>query len=132
MKKTSIVIITIVAICAAVATGIFLRKSTDSAKPSGDSIAQEESAPIMRLRDKDDTITVHIGADGKQRFTVTSNEGEVKAKLLTMEELLVTLPESAEKVGRGMADISADNSSQEQVQPATPTAPPAQLIERIK
>lgn len=70
----------------------------------------EQAIPVIQLQDGSQLIQVFLDQDNEQRFTVTNASGRVQAELLTLEELRASLPGTAEKVGNGLADISATNT----------------------
>lgn len=72
----------------------------------GRSLAQ----PVLTLKKDDRNIEILIWGQ-RQFFTVTNDAGEILAERVTMDELTAQLPETAEQVGAGLADISAENSA---------------------
>ncbi|MEM1294427.1 MAG: hypothetical protein AAGH89_03615 [Verrucomicrobiota bacterium] len=95
MKKATIISVVLLAIVGAIV-------ATHHSRPQ-----MVEATPVIQLRDRDELIQIYLDSNNEQRFTVIGGDGREKVRLLKLEELRAQLPESADKVGNGLADIWA-------------------------
>jgi len=106
MKKSRSITFIVVGICIIAAVTILVMRLQNSG--TGDLV---NVSPVIQLRDGDDTIVVYLDDKGEQRFTVTGDDGKVKAELLTLNELHAKLPDAADRVAGGLSSIWAGNGS---------------------
>jgi len=101
-------IVILIPIVVAIISAYTFWSNRPAANPDRDgrSLAQ----PVLTLKKDDRNIEILIWGQ-TQYFTVTNDAGEILAERVTMDELTAQLPETAEQVGAGLADISADNSA---------------------
>ncbi len=106
MKKSRTITFIVVGICIFAAVTILVMRLQNSGTADLVNVS-----PVVQLRDGDDTIVVYLDDKGEQRFTVTGDDGKVKAELLTLKELHAKLPDAADRVAGGLSTIWAGNES---------------------
>ena len=103
-------IVILIPIVVAIISAYTFWSNRPAANPDRDgrSLAQ----PVLTLKKANQTVEIYIW--GKhQYFTVKDESGKILAEMLNLDELTAKLPDTAKEIGRGLADISAENSTRQ-------------------